>query len=585
MPAQTVSADAPATSNAPEEADQPAPKMPGFGSAHRSFLKSGEAPPPDYYRNNLIRVLTRAECVYGDLLTVEEQAFIDDYRGLSCPAQRLYARLAARKHGPILSRRIDYSEVAAKTAALEELDQADFVQLDGSWPADAVLSQLTLKEINNIFPSTLAVKLKQSRIDHIVSALPERECLRRVRAHCSWLICCHDDVLAIFLLLFYGGSTGQHTQQEFAIFVMEDLGVIRYETYSLSSARRLFESRTDLDDYLFLRHSKRHIQRLGQSWQSDLWQWLQARLAERSPHRLTQRLRDKRLCQLGRAAERAGEPVSALACYELTERAPAAERKARLLFAQGQRRACTDHLTRMARDSNNPSDRFFATTFARRKKLNIKNQLKPWQNPPEEYLRLTRSPEKKLELSVMENLAQRGDRCWFLENRFSLGLFGLALWDAVFANVEGMFVNEYQSAPLDLFWPDFARVRSDLIEQMLIDYAEPGNLRSSVLNRFDAKQGVTNALVQWRELDREVLEEVFRRIPLAHLLSILHYTVENLQHARRGFPDLLVMTGKGGYAFLEVKGPGDRLSLHQRSWFDLFDRCGISASVLKVSWC
>lgn len=46
-------------------------------------------------------------------------------------------------------------------------------------------------------------------------------------------------------------------------------------------------------------------------------------------------------------------------------------------------------------------------------------------------------------------------------------LFGLLMWDVLFAPVPDVFRNQFQTAPLDLPTPEFLPARKDVIEACL----------------------------------------------------------------------------------------------------------------------
>ncbi|MCE2426269.1 MAG: VRR-NUC domain-containing protein, partial [Pseudomonadales bacterium] len=48
-----------------------------------------------------------------------------------------------------------------------------------------------------------------------------------------------------------------------------------------------------------------------------------------------------------------------------------------------------------------------------------------------------------------------------------------------------------------------------------------------------------------------------------------------------GFPDLTVVYGPGHYEFVEVKGPGDQLQIHQRLWIEALERRRLPVRVLR----
>ena len=181
----------------------------------------------------------------------------------------------------------------------------------------------------------------------------------------------------------------------------------------------------------------------------------------------------------------------------------------------------------------------------------------------------------------MDLLTEGGGRGWHLENRFSLGLAGLAFWPVVFADVPGAFVNPFQQGPVDLFWPDFVEQRAGILEVQLDKLAAQGGLAGVVMDTWRRKFGVANRLVSWAHFDEDLLEAVLGQLPQGDLLRLADFTLRNLHRLRKGFPDLLVIRAPGDYEFVEVKGPSDQLQPVQRIWLDALEELDLPARVLR----
>ncbi|MCZ6856018.1 MAG: VRR-NUC domain-containing protein, partial [Gammaproteobacteria bacterium] len=195
--------------------------------------------------------------------------------------------------------------------------------------------------------------------------------------------------------------------------------------------------------------------------------------------------------------------------------------------------------------------------------------------------RLKGDTPEHIEQHAMEELTRNGGQAWHLENRFPLGVAGLLFWNVVFAPVKGAFLNPFQNAPVDLRWPDFARVRAGVIRETVTRLGEPGAVYDVLKRTWEEKQGVANALVSWRHFDGRLLDAVLGAIPESSLLDLAHHVLTNLYRARTGFPDLLVIYEFERFEFVEVKGPEDQLQPGQRIWFKSLKSLGLPARVLK----
>ena len=91
--------------------------------------------------------------------------------------------------------------------------------------------------------------------------------------------------------------------------------------------------------------------------------------------------------------------------------------------------------------------------------------------------------------------------------------------------------------------------------------------------------------VDWRRVDRELVEAAATVIPDEHLLAIWERMLFDPRENRRGFPDLVALgDAPGDYCLVEVKGPGDALQESQKRWLRFFGARDIPAAVAWVSW-
>ena len=96
--------------------------------------------------------------------------------------------------------------------------------------------------------------------------------------------------------------------------------------------------------------------------------------------------------------------------------------------------------------------------------------------------------------------------------------------------------------------------------------------------------GVRNLLVDWRALDAELVVKAWDRLGGATLSLLFRRLALDLRAHRSGWPDIVGFPADGGFRFLEVKAPGDRLQPQQTRWLRFFADAGIPAAVLDISW-
>lgn len=528
-------------------------------------LRPGEPPPPDYYRNNLLRLARFVMAEHSDLLRPEDERCLSAILEAGKSAQRLFARLITRK-GPLLRLdRINYSEVGDPAAALEALADAGLVQLNPEAPAVELLALLTRAELGSRFK--VADGPKPDVMETILERLPE-PCIRAaVMAQSPWLAVACWPSLKLAQLLFFGDN-----HRDLSVLVLEDLGWRRYEDYALSPQQRLFRDRGEVDRYLRARLLSEATRGLDQL--PGMAQPLSKALAECPvlPSRLEEKTLNRARIRLGRWFERAGEWQSALGCYAASPVHPARERQVRILARIGDEKAARRLLRSIAKAPQCAEEADFAARFGQRRKRSTPKTTTKALGP------VAASP---IERHAMALLAAEGGEAWHLENHLPRGLAGLAFWDVVFAPVAGAFLNPYQDAPLDLHWDDFAVARAEAIAEQKKTLSNPAQFAETLRGTLRGKTGIANRLVSWRHMDGALLERLLETVPHEVLFGLACRIIDNPGATRTGFPDLLVLYGTRDYDFVEVKGPTDSLQPAQRQWFNYFESNGFKARVLK----
>ena len=541
-----------------------------------AILEPDKPPPPDYYAANLERVVAGVARQYNDLLHPDERAHAERILALSPCALRLFARLLSRAGPTIRVDRLRYREIDDTNAALDELAAVGLIHRNFEVPADRVVAELTIAELNAAFPYVEVPRAahKAELVARIVARYPDREIRRRLALVHPWVAIARPDIVEGLCVLFFGTD-----ERDLTTFVLEDLGVWRFETYTMDPSARPFATREELDRYRAL-GALRAAMPSRASWDPAPANRLLDVLWQRDAHRSTERRRRRLLDRLGYVAERSSDADIALACYKRSGTPFARQRRVRTLLRLGDVCGARALLAHIRANPRSRSEREFARRFEP-----TRCRLSAHRFAPRiETLTLPSAPPHNVERATLGALLERPGLGAHLENRFPLALFGLAFWDIVFAPVPGAFSNAYQLGPLDLLWSDFAAARRAVIDARLDEIRSAEALRSRVLGTWREKCGVSNALVSWELLDPNLIGRALDRVPVAAWRKILAHLANNLAEARTGFPDLVVFYDDGAYDVVEVKGPGDALRSDQRDWLGLLDSVGIAARVLKVSW-
>jgi hypothetical protein len=513
-------------------------------------------------------MLSHVQDTYGDLLNESERDYLHALLGLPTDPQRLYARLLGRKGPWIRIDKLDYREVADLPGAIESLQQQKLVTVNDSAPADALLELLTQRERGELFPEVSGSNRNQW-IENCVSRYSDAWIGTRLAASHPWIAITGLRHLRLCQLLFFGDD-----RQDLSAFVLQDLGLVRFEAYRLRRNQRLFPDREALDRFVRLRRLSGLSHRLGE--REDLAEWLSGSLWQRAGSRHEQRQKDRILNRLGRCYERSRDYDRALACYARSTMHPSRERRARLLKKLEDPCASEALAARMGRLPRCAEEEDFASRFGQRSRRAAHRQT---------VIPLAVEPCCGIEAHAAAQIGAGGAAVFHLENSFPLSLTGLAFWEEIFADLPGAFSHPFQSGPLDLFWPDFAHTRATLLAERIARLEAPGRLQQALRDTYREKRGVANRLVAWRHFTEEVLELTLRHVPAAALLALVSYVIRWPYRTRTGFPDLVVIYGPNNFEFVEVKGPTDQLQPAQRIWLKALAELDLPARVLKYQSC
>lgn len=503
---------------------------------------------------------------YADLLTTPERRFGDAVAGLSAPALRLLARIIGRR--PVLrADRLCYAEVPDAPGALAELNAANLVEHCPTLPLAELLPLFTVAELRECFAELASPRLAKAALTaHIAATVPAAFCRWRLRRRGGWLRLAQTENLRLYRLLFFG-----HRDADLAAFVLRDLGLHRFEPVPLTRQHRQFPDRATLERYLELLATADAIAALGPkpalaACVTHVPPLLEA-LWRPAANRLLERRRSRALCRLGRALERSGEFDAALACYQRSNLAPARERRMRILARLGDESGVARLRQTIRAAPWTALEADFARRFGRRNKRPAL---------PQTTLRLP-TIAGGVEQATLAHLTTPGGTGWHLENHLPMAIFALAYWEWVFAPLPGAFVHAFQTAPTDLNWPDFLAARRERCRDPL---ATP--LKPQLQARINAKAGVANGLFDWRRCPPAVIRTIIATMPARDLKALLQILRSDLAGRRAGFPDLCIVYGPGEYEFVEVKGPGDQLQIHQRLWIEALLAHGLPVRVARV---
>lgn len=542
---------------------------------------------PDYYLKNFRFLIDWVQERYADLLNSEEQHFIQQFYQLDHNAQCLLVRLSSRK-GPLFRRdKLSYSEIVSIDKAAQQLLEAGLLQIDTPLDVELLSNSVTKPELLLLFGDHL-IGLKQARKDSLTQSLISQ--FTEPRSWQDWTnnqfgsawYLDNQHIIRTVLLLFFGNA-----YQDLTEFVLQDLGVFRYENYTIDHQHRIFKSRAELDQY---QHLMQLREQLEGAPQTESLIELAAQLPMQGVNERLQRRRAKLCNQLAYELERAKEYALALPLYEQSHLPPARERRIRLLEKQGLYTEAWELLTLLVEQPMNEQELQVAQRIAPRlaKKCGLNVEKQPPAATYTQQIELARGVDEqgnsmRVEEVVRLSLNTTDAPCVYAENTLFGALFGLWLWPELFRGIDGAFANPFQAAPLDLYQENFVANRPGI--EALWATLDTGEYRHCIRQTWNEKQGIANHFVNWSFITSDLLDIALHCIPAKHLTLIFERLLFDIKNNRSGLPDLIQFyPAQKTYRMIEVKGPGDRIQDNQQRWLDYFAKHGIPAEVCYVHW-
>lgn len=150
-------------------------------------------------------------------------------------------------------------------------------------------------------------------------------------------------------------------------------------------------------------------------------------------------------------------------------------------------------------------------------------------------------------------------------------------------DMPGVFVSPYQNSPMDLGHPHFYEARSQELEARL-DSIRNGIAKSLLKEVYmRERKGTVCIGVDWNLFSCTDLLEILDCIGPEPLSFICCKFAKYYRLYGGGIPDLCLWNPSSlKIQFVEVKGPGDRLSEKQILWINDLLKIGISTELLLI---
>lgn len=549
--------------------------------------------PEKYYLDYFRMLLEHVQKQYAEILSPSEKSFIRRFNRLPEDAQCLFIRLVNRRGLFFRMNKVQYQEIGDLDAALQLLLRRKYFTrlcLSDTDEMALVLHIFTKPELLSLVRSILEKQqlsqLRKLKKPELIEALPQwiavPELIKVLQDQELIVRVGKEEELEMLKFLYFGHLDGDMTQ-----FVVRDIGYIKTEVYDQSKLKALFKSRKEAEDKLNISKIYREFKYMRDELllTADLiYEWFEQLEVERNalcelalPHY------DKLCLRLGKMLEQQSFHKFALNVYQHTDQAPARERRVRLLHKLGLLDEALAECQLIQEAPANAEERFFAEDFCNRiqKKKRTRKVTDYLKNST--CITLADVHKPYVEQGVLQYLQERGQMGVHTENYLWRGMFGLLLWDIIFDQDSEAFHHPLQTVPSDFYTPLFLEKRSEAIQQRMEVLRHPKRFHNIVRHHFESKMGMSNPMMGWHEDLLPLVEKCYACLKPKQISNVLLEMAKNLKENTKGFPDLFVWDEQS-YSFIEVKSPSDQLSAQQLYWLHFFEKQGISAKVIRVSW-
>ena len=546
--------------------------------------------PPKYYLDYFTFLLTFVQRLYNPILSESERKFIFTFGQLSNDAQCLFVRFSNRRGLFFRINKLKYIEIDDISAALYELEEAHFIEpltTQHRANAEEIINLFTKEEWLKMAPPTdLSLKplKKPDLVRYLLHYFDFGLLARQINTSETVIKMRFEEEVMMMKFLFFGNRHADMTE-----FVVRDLGKINFERFRDDAYTARFNTRQEAEDKLMVSLTSEaffEMQELAMP-PEDIFNWFMNWQASLS-HELSDAAQSgyvRLINRIGAYLERQKLPEQALTVYELTQQAPARERRVRLLHRLGLTDEARALCEAIAQDPQNADERFFALDF--QEKLNntksrVKKRVTQFLQDSETVV-IAAENRYRVEQGVADYFVEQGRHAVHSENYPWRGLFGLVFWDIIYEENGQALHHPLQRTPSDFYQPGFFAKHEAKLRQRLSELSTSQDYAQHLESVFIEKYGMANVLVDWHEVLLELTRLIATRLQPAQLEGILLEMAQNLRQHTRGFPDLLVWDDYS-LELIEVKSPTDHLSAQQLHWMQFMQKLGVRARVLRVEW-
>jgi len=554
--------------------------------------------PTFYYLDNFLVMVRFSFERYRDFLDESELGLVASLLDAPRLSQALFVRCFNRKGRLFDLDRLSYDELAPVPKHLPALLETGLAtrSLDDV-PTETMLASLTVARLKTLLGSSAPDK----RASLVQVALDRPELRGQIIEGWDWIDLCSKPLFLRLQTLFF---CSWHL--DMSEFVLVDLGRACFEAVELSPGSRFFRDRNHLETYLAvgaqadLVHewvAARNAEALRSEFERLLKLWVPDQPWTRTVTRML--FHSARSFEWGQQWEEAVEAYRKI--LRLTPDFKVACRLILCLEKLGEHKTALDDLDMLPIRLTRSRQLFIRFHINKnRKKLGLAPiQFEPMRRAPCAEQSLARSHEfigskagyvarddrlVTVEQAVLEEFIEEGFQGVLAENGYFQTIAVMLAWEVMFLPLEGVFQHPFQSAPLDYrsesFFPrreaQFTKLRQQLRG------LDTDSLCHLFLGRYRQKAAIRCVMNHAARFDPQSLLPFLRHCGGRVVGDLVWEFFRHQLDLRRGFPDLAIWRDDE-FKLIEVKGPGDRLSEHQRVWHHVLLTHGLEVELRRIS--
>lgn len=529
---------------------------------------------PFYYLDHFEEMLCFIDRSCPSLLGPGETEFMHAFGRLPRDARALMVRMANRCGCYARISGLRYEELADIPAALSVLQETGLIGRATEADRNGIVGMLTRAELATLLKPTKGLSaLKKSELKELILQTGHPVNLPDELLDDFVVQVCAETVGFLFFLYF--GKERRNLQA----LALRDLGLVKTRTGQTSFEVRFTTREAAVHAFFHARISAEIVSADSAGL---------TRLVETAPNwpkcsePAAVALSDREICRLGMRLEQSGRWEEALAVYGHAEGHPARERTCRILYSRSETERAKEFLEVIISQPCSDDELLFAEDFHARKfgtrRLSRLTEL--LRSAP--VVEIDEAFSDSSEEALVDYLNRQGERAYRTENHLWNSLFGLLFWDLLQGQHGETKHNEFEHRPTQLTDGTFYLRNESAIEQQLSRLHSP-TCWSELEGLAQEHSGKPNGVFRWRRNTLSLIRELLLHGPIRAIEGILRRIAMNPLMYDSGFPDLMVI-GKGGLRFVEVKADGDQIRRNQLVQIQALEREGFTVEVVRVKW-